>query len=177
MSKNKGTDTEKKGKGKFVAGGVVGVGAAALLAYFAGLIPGLGNGTSFSVGSREMTTAPVTTQAESTDATTALTTTGDAVTTAPETTSETTTTTETTTTEKQPVFIEITVSGNGYTYQNRNYADTDLKKLITELDAAAKSAGADAMIRITDQEASLNAYKALIEKLDEVHLRYEEVKP
>lgn len=154
------------------------IGVLVFLAWKLGLFGLLGKGEGEN--NDPPTRQNIVTTEEQTDITTELTTVTTTETTA--LSSESTSETTTVTTEKLPVFIDVTVSGNGFTYQNRSYADTELQKLITELDAAVREAAAsqpdtDALVRITDQEASLNAYKALTEKLDEVHIRYEEVKP
>ena len=177
MSDNKSGKSEKNGKGKFAAGGAAGAAIlAGILAYFGGIIPGFGRNAGTDTRMPVETTAAVSTvQTETTAATTADTT--------EMTTSETSApvsqiAAETTvrTTQKQIPFIDVTVSGNGYTYQNRSYADTELDKLTEALDSAVRAAGTDAVIRITDQEASLNAYKALTDKLTGMSLSFEEVK-
>ncbi|MBR5371969.1 MAG: hypothetical protein IK130_07125 [Oscillospiraceae bacterium] len=170
-AKNGTPESQKSGKGKFVAGGACGVAAAAaLLAYFGGIIPGFGQSESGGNTKQPETTAAVTSmQTETTAETTAVTT--------AETTEMTTDTfliTTTVTTEKQTAFIDITVSGNGYTFENRTYTADQLDTVTAALESAVKAAGTDAVIRITDQEASLNAYKALTEKLKELTLRIEE---
>ena len=177
MSKNKENVSEKKavkgsGKGKVAGGvGIVGV-AAALIALLSGKIPGLGNGAQIGIGKEAQTTAVTAEQTEpAATETTALTSV-----TAAETVTATETAAETTATTKGTVYIEVTVNGNGYTYQNRSYTSADLQTLTDALEAACKEAGNDTVIRITNQDASLNAYNALTEKLTTLSLRFEEAK-
>lgn len=63
--------------------------------------------------------------------------------------------------------VEVTVSGNKYLYQNR---ETSLDDLITQLKALDK----DIQITVHDDNASLDAFKALTDKLTENGLSHAE---
>ena len=63
--------------------------------------------------------------------------------------------------------VEVTVSGNKYLYQNR---ETSLDDLITQLKALDK----DVQITVHDDNASLDAFKALTDKLTESGLSHAE---
>ena len=63
--------------------------------------------------------------------------------------------------------VEVTVSGNKYLYQNR---ETALDDLITQLKALDK----DVQITVHDDNASLDAFKALTDKLTENGLSHAE---
>ena len=83
---------------------------------------------------------------------------------------EATEATEETTDEAIPVieeieYVNITVSENEYLYQNSKYS---LEELLTELDSIPDNLP----VKITDDNASLNAYRQLIEALDEHGIKY-----
>ena len=78
--------------------------------------------------------------------------------------------TEETTEEAVPVietveYINITVSENEYLYQNNKYS---LEELIIELDSLPDGIP----VKLTDDNASLNAYRQLTEALDEHKIKY-----
>lgn len=62
-------------------------------------------------------------------------------------------------------YIEITVSGNEYLYQNSKYT---LDALIEELTSQALAAP----VKITDENSSIKAYKALKSALSEHNIHY-----
>lgn len=83
---------------------------------------------------------------------------------------ETNETEEETTEEAIPVieeieYINITVSENEYLYQNSKYS---LEELLAELESIPD----DLPVKITDDNASLNAYRQLTEALDEHGIKY-----
>ena len=83
---------------------------------------------------------------------------------------ETNETEEETTEEAIPVieeieYINITVSENEYLYQNSRLS---LEELMSELDSIPD----DLPVKITDDNASLNAYRQLTEALDEHGIKY-----
>ena len=71
------------------------------------------------------------------------------------------TTTETTTTITTVSIpaVGVTVNGNDYFYENHSYSLDDLLTELKKLDAGTA-------VRITDENASLNAYNALTDALD-----------
>lgn len=62
-------------------------------------------------------------------------------------------------------YIEITVSGNEYLYQNSKYTLDDLIKELTSQDLAAP-------VKITDENSSIKAYKALKSALADNNIHY-----
>lgn len=150
-------EKKKGGAGKKVAAGVgtVGVlGAAAYLLTHCGaglgfIGNGNGSGDSSSQGSGNESSVVQ-----------------DVDTTAPVTTTSQSTA-ETTTTAAIPA-VEVTVNGNDYFYENHSYSLDDLMAELKKLDAGTA-------VRITDENASLNAYNALISALDGAEISYLEV--
>ena len=62
-------------------------------------------------------------------------------------------------------YIEITVSGNEYLYQNSKYTLDDLIKELTSQDLAVP-------VKITDENSSIKAYKALKSALADNNIHY-----
>lgn len=62
-------------------------------------------------------------------------------------------------------YVSVSVAGNDYIYQNNKVT---LDELITQLAASAE----EVPVKITDTNASRNAYTSLIEALRENHIRY-----
>lgn len=62
-------------------------------------------------------------------------------------------------------YVSVSVDGNDYIYQNNKMT---LDELITQLTVSAEKVP----VRITDANASRNAYTSLIEALRENHIRY-----
>ena len=62
-------------------------------------------------------------------------------------------------------YIEITVSGNEYLYQNSKYTLDDLISELTSQDLAAP-------VKITDENSSIKAYKALKSALSDNNIHY-----
>lgn len=73
-----------------------------------------------------------------------------------------------TTTVEEKVYVDVTVSGNSYLYQN---STLELEALIAELGKLDD----DITVRITDENASLKAYEQLTKALDEKRIRYEPI--
>lgn len=61
--------------------------------------------------------------------------------------------------------VGVTVNGNDYFYENHSYALADLMDTLKKLDAGTA-------VRITDENASLNAYNALITELQKAEISY-----
>lgn len=70
------------------------------------------------------------------------------------------------TTVEEKTYVDVTVKGNEYLYQNNTI---ELTALTDEL----KKLGADITVRITDESASKNAYDDLTAALDDAKLAYE----
>lgn len=62
-------------------------------------------------------------------------------------------------------YIEITVSGNEYLYQNSKYTLDDLISELTSQELAAP-------VKITDENSSIKAYKALKSALSDNNIHY-----
>ncbi len=155
------SEGKKKGKtGAKVAGGIGAVGVLGACAYLlthcgAGFgFGGGGNGDGSSQGSG----AGDTTTSVSAEATAGAETTADI-------TAETVLTAESTTAVVRTV--SVTVSGSDYLYENKSIS---LDDLLTSL----KSLEAGTVVRITDDNASLNAYNALTDALKEANISYTE---
>jgi len=148
-SNEKETQKKKKSKAPAVAGvGVLG-------ALIAGLIflngKGLGFGNGFGLlgqNSGSGSSAVESSVAESSE----------------ESSEEASSAAETTVEEK--TYVDVTVKGNEYLYQNNTI---ELTALTDEL----KKLGADITVRITDESASKNAYDDLTAALDDAKLAYE----
>lgn len=154
------SEGKKKGKtGAKVAGGIGAVGVLGACAYLlthcgAGFgFGGGGNGDGSSQGSG----AGDTTTSVSAEATAGAEITAD-------TTAETVLTVETTAAVE---IVSVTVSGSDYLYENKSIS---LDDLLTSL----KSLEAGTVVRITDDNASLNAYNALTDALGEANISYTE---
>ncbi len=154
------SEGKKKGKtGAKVAGGIGAVGVLGACAYLlthcgAGFgFGGGGNGDGSSQGSG----AGDTTTSVSAEATAGAETTADI-------TAETVLTAETTAAVE---IVSVTVSGSDYLYENKSIS---LDDLLTSL----KSLEAGTVVRITDDNASLNAYNALTDALKEANISYTE---
>lgn len=65
-------------------------------------------------------------------------------------------------------YIEITVSGNEYLYQNSKYTLDDLIKVLTNQELVNT-------VKITDEKASLKAYETLITALSDNNIHYIEI--
>lgn len=70
------------------------------------------------------------------------------------------------TTVEEKTYVDVTVKGNEYLYQNNTI---ELTALTDEL----KKLGEDITVRITDESASKNAYDDLTAALDDAKLAYE----
>ena len=70
------------------------------------------------------------------------------------------------TTVEEKIYVDVTVKGNEYLYQNNTI---ELAALTDEL----KKFGADITVRITDESASKNAYDDLTAALDDAKFAYE----
>lgn len=153
------SEGKKKGKtGAKVAGGIGAVGVLGACAYLlthcgAGFGFGGGNGDGSSQGSG----AGDTTTSVSAEATAGAEITAD-------TTAETVLTAETTAAVE---IVSVTVSGSDYLYENKSISLDDLLTLLKSLEAGT-------VVRITDDNASLNAYNALTDALGEANISYTE---
>ncbi len=154
------SEGKKKGKtGAKVAGGIGAVGVLGACAYllthcgagFGGGGGGNGDGSSQGSGAGDTTTSV------SAEATAGAEITAD-------TTAETVLTVETTAAVE---IVSVTVSGSDYLYENKSIS---LDDLLTSL----KSLEAGTVVRITDDNASLNAYNALTDALGEANISYTE---
>ena len=74
-------------------------------------------------------------------------------------------TTVTTPVVKELEYIDITVSGNEYLYQNRKYTLEDLIKELTAYELSAP-------VKITDENSSIKAYKELRSALSDNNIHY-----
>ena len=82
------------------------------------------------------------------------------------TTAETTTTTTTTTPEtKELQYVDVTVSGNDYLYQNQKLTLEELMQNLQSLTEAMP-------VKLTDANASLDAYENLTKALSEAKISY-----
>ena len=148
-SNEKETQKKKKSKAPAVAGvGVLGALIAGLI-FLNGKGLGFGNGFGlFGQNSGSGSSAVESSVAESSE----------------ESSEEASSAAETTVEEK--TYVDVTVKGNEYLYQNNTI---ELAALTDEL----KKLGADITVRITDESASKNAYDDLTAALDDAKLAYE----
>ncbi len=65
-------------------------------------------------------------------------------------------------------ILRITVSGNGYIFDNQEVSFDDIKE-------ALRKENDEVLVEITDSKASKNAYDDLIKLLDELGLKYFEM--
>ncbi|MEE3404693.1 MAG: hypothetical protein VZR73_11485 [Acutalibacteraceae bacterium] len=71
-----------------------------------------------------------------------------------------------TTTVEEKIYVDVTVSGNSYLYQN---STLELDALLAELEKLDD----EITVRITDEKASLKAYENLTKALDEKKISFE----
>lgn len=79
-------------------------------------------------------------------------------------------TTETVNRTNNKLVVAVSVVENDYFYQNKK---TTLEDFVSELEALEE----DFVVEVTDDNASLKAYKNLTDKLDELHYTYVEATP
>ena len=163
-SNEKETQKKKKSKAPAVAGvGVLGALIAAGLIFLNGKGLGFGNGfgllgqnsgsgSSVIEASVSESSAAESSIAESSEES------------SEESAEEASSSAETTVEEK--TYVDVTVKGNEYLYQNNTI---ELTALTDEL----KKLGEDITVRITDESASKNAYDDLTAALDDAKLAYE----
>lgn len=80
-----------------------------------------------------------------------------------------TTITAITTNVEEITYVDVTVNGNSYIYQNQTM---ELDQLLKELDQLDP----DITVKIKDERASLKAYQNLTDALDDRKLNYEDAK-
>lgn len=153
MAEKKAEKKKGSATGKVVGGvGVVGVlGAAVYLLTQCGGSFGFGGGGGGSESSQGSGAGETTT----------------AVTAAADTTASSSSSQETETTVSSATVqtVGVTVNGNGYFYENHSCSLDDLMTALKKLESGT-------VVRITDENASLNAYNALIAELNAANISY-----